>query len=317
MRVLLTGASGMVGRNILESPRAKNHEWLTPSRKELDLRDREAVKRHLSEKRPDFVVHAAGVVGGIQANLREPVRFFLDNLDMGRNVIMGAREAGVTKFLNLSCSCMYPRATALPMREESILTGELEPTNEGYALARVAAERLCEYISRENSAFQYKTLVSCNLYGRHDKFDPRHAHMVPAVIVKLHVAKLEGRKEIDIWGDGTALREFMYAGDLADCIFTALDRFESLPSVCNVGPGQDFSINTFYEKIAAVVGYKGVFVHDLSKPAGMARKVVDISKITSWGWKATTSLDEGLQLAYRFYLETSKGERQHEVSASL
>lgn len=310
MRILLTGASGMVGRNILEHPNAKLFQWLTPTHKMLDLRDKEKVQEYVNTHKPDFVIHAAGVVGGIQANMREPVKFFIDNLDMGRNVIMASRQSGIKKLLNLSCSCMYPRATSLPMKESSILTGELEPTNEGYALARIAAERLCEYVSKEDKQFQYKTLVSCNLYGRHDKFDPKHAHMIPAVLVKIHEAKLRGAHEVDIWGDGTATREFMYAGDLANCIFRAIEHFETLPFLSNVGPGTEVSINTYYEKIASIVGFKGKFIHDLSKPSGMARKVVDTSLLDLWGWKSTTSLEEGLSATYKYFLQQENGKNE-------
>lgn len=303
MKILLTGSTGMVGQNILEHADATNFQWLTPSRKELDLRDRNAVLSYFETHKPDFVIHAAGIVGGIQANMREPVRFFIDNLDIGRNVIMASRQTHVKKFLNLSCSCMYPRATPLPMKENSILTGELEPTNEGYALARIAAERLCEYISKEDASFKYKTLVSCNLYGKYDKFDPKHAHMIPAVILKIHQAKINGSTSVDIWGDGTATREFMYTGDLVNCIFLAINKFDTLPYLSNVGPGQEVSINSYYEKIAKVVGFKGEFIHDLSKPSGMARKVVDTSILDQWGWKASISLEEGLLKTYQFFLK--------------
>lgn len=300
-RVFLAGANGMVGKNILENPKSKSYEWLIPSRKDLDLRDRKSVQDYFRATQPEFVINAAGVVGGIQANVREPVRFFTDNLDIGVNLITAAKETGIRKFLNLSCSCMFPRVAALPMREESILTGELEPTNEGYAIARIAAQRLCEYVSRESSGYLYKTLIACNLYGRHDKFDPRHAHMIPAVMVKLHDAALSRSPEVSIWGDGSATREFMFAGDFAECVLRSIEEFETLPDVCNVGPGEEVSIKEYYEKIARVVGYEGSFVFDLSKPSGMARKVVDISKITAWGWRASTSLEAGLKQTYEFY----------------
>jgi GDP-L-fucose synthase len=301
MKILLTGATGMVGKNLLEHPNSKQHEWLTPSRQVLNLLNREDVFRYLETTKPDLVIHAAGVVGGIQANLREPVRFLTNNLDIGTHLIMGSREAGILRFLNLSCSCMYPRMAPLPMREDSILTGELEPTNEGYALARIVAQRLCEYISREDPRFQYKTLVSSNLYGRHDKFNPQHSHLIPAIIAKLADAKLRQLPTIDIWGDGTARREFMYAGDLADCLLKIVDQFESFPSLANVGPGTEYTINDYYQKIAKVLNYNGEFVHDLTKPTGMARKLVDTSRIHQWGWNAPTSLDAGLAMTIDYY----------------
>src|SRR6218665_715118 len=172
MRILLTGAAGMVGRNILEHAAIAGHDVLAPRRSELDLSNFTAVSDYLSSHPVDMIIHAAGKVGGIQANMREPVGFLLENLDIGRNVIWAAKTAGVSRLLNLSSSCMYPRNRSEPLTEDMVLTGQLEPTNEGYALAKIVAARLCEYISKQDSNFHYKTLIPCNLYGRHDKFDP-------------------------------------------------------------------------------------------------------------------------------------------------
>ena len=293
----------MVGRNFLEHPAARNHDILAPRRTELDLRDPGAVLAWTGRHAPDVVVHAAGKVGGIQANIREPVAFLLDNLDMGRNVVWAARQSGVRRVLNLGSSCMYPRDAENPLREDMVLKGELEPTNEGYALAKVTVARLCEYISRQDPDYQYKTLIPCNLYGRHDKFDPSHSHMVPAIIHKLHQAKISGAKTVDIWGDGLARREFMYARDLADCMWRGIDRFDTLPPLMNAGLGHDWSVNEYYAAAAAVVGYNGAFVHDLGKPTGMKQKLVSVDKATQWGWRASTTLEEGLALTYRHYLE--------------
>lgn len=306
MRIFLTGGSGMVGSNFLEHPFAKQHEILAPSSKELDLRDYDAVCRYIRECSPDIVVHAAGRVGGIQANMRDPVAFLIDNLDIGRNVILAARQVGVKRLLNLGSSCMYPRNAPNPLREEMVLTGELEPTNEGYALAKIVAARLCDYISRQDESFQYKTLIPCNIYGRHDNFDPLSSHMLPAAIHKIHQAKLNGAKRVEIWGSGKARREFMYAGDLADCMWRALDNYESLPSMLNVGLGVDWSILDYYRVVARVVGYEGSFVHDLTKPEGMRQKLLSIEKLERWGWSAPTSLEEGITKTYQFYLKEYK-----------
>ena len=165
------------------------------------------------------MIHAAGVVGGIAANMQQPLKFLIENLDMGSNVIYGAYRAGVKKFINLGSSCMYPRNHETPLTEDMILTGELEPTNEGYALAKVACARMCAYITRENPEYQYTTLILCNIYGRWDKFTGDRAHMIPAVIHKIYRAVADGKDTIEIWGDGSARREFMYAGDLAECIW--------------------------------------------------------------------------------------------------
>lgn len=301
MKVLLTGAGGMVGRNILEHPKAGGVEFLTPSRREVNLENYDAVYHYIQTHQPDCVVHAAGRVGGIQANMAHPVDFLVQNLDIGRNVIMASRNAGVRRLLNLGSSCMYPRDAQNPLTEAQILTGALEPTNEGYALAKIMAARLCDYVTRENPSYLYKTLVPCNLYGRHDKFDPAHSHMVPAVIRKIHLAVAAGKSEVDIWGDGTARREFMYAGDFADCIFFALEHFEQLPHNLNVGIGRDYSINEYYEAIAAAVGFTGHFVHDLSKPTGMRQKRVDDSLLTQLGWRAKTPLAQGIGETYHYF----------------
>lgn len=297
----------MVGRNFQEHADALEHEVLAPSSAELDLRNSIAVEKWMAENRPDIVVHAAGKVGGIQANIKEPVAFFLDNLDMGRNVVAAARKAGVPKLLNLSSSCMYPRHAVSPLTEDLVLHGELEPTNEGYALAKIAVARLCEYINREASDFSYKTLIPCNIYGKYDKFDPAHSHMVPAIIHKLHLAKIANETAVDIWGDGTARREFMYAGDLADCMWHAVQEFSTMPQTINVGVGSDMSVNDYYGDAASVVGFAGSFVHDLTKPVGMKQKLVDITKATEWGWQAKTSLRSGLAMTYDYYLEHKHG----------
>jgi GDP-L-fucose synthase len=303
IRILLTGGGGMVGRNVLEHPAMTEFEVLAPRSGELDLRDFGAVQRYLTQHQPDMIIHAAGKVGGIQANMREPVGFLLDNLDMGRNIVWAARQTGVKRLINLGSSCMYPRNHNEPLREELVLKGELEPTNEGYALAKVMTARLCDYIVREDAAYQYKTLIPCNIYGRHDKFDPVHSHLVPAIIHKVHQAKCTGLVSVEIWGDGTARREFMYAGDLADAIVRAIQQFDTLPAYMNVGLGYDYTINEYYQAAAEVMGYTGDFVHDLSKPVGMARKLVSVEKQTAWGWQAQHDLRTGIEKIYDFYVK--------------
>jgi GDP-L-fucose synthase len=302
-RILLTGGGGMVGRNLLEHPVIGEFEILAPHSAELDLRNFPAVHDYLRKHRPDMVVHAAGKVGGIQANMREPVSFLMDNLDMGRNIVWAAHQTGIKKLLNLGSSCMYPRNSMEPLHEEMVLKGELEPTNEGYALAKAVTARLCEYIMREDNSRQYKTLIPCNLYGRHDKFDPAHSHLIPAIIHKIHQAKKSGQDIVEIWGDGTARREFMYAGDLADAMMRAIKNFDTLPASMNAGLGRDYSIDEYYQAAAEVMGYCGEFVHDTSKPVGMARKLVSTERQEAWGWSAKTSLRDGLKKTYEFYLK--------------
>ena len=313
MKILITGSSGLVGRNLLEAPQSKKYELLTPSHKELELLDKDAVLNYLEKNRPDIVIHAAGTVGGISANNAAPLKFLLENLDMGRNVIYGAYQTGIKKFINLASSCMYPRNHETPLTEDMILTGELEPTNEGYALAKINCTRMCNYITRENPDFQYKTLIPCNIYGRWDKFFGDRAHMIPAVIQRIIQAVDSGQAEIEIWGDGTARREFMYTGDLADCIWQAVERFDELPELMNVGLGVDYSVNDYYEVIAKVVGFKGKFTHDLSKPTGMKRKLVDVTRMEQFGWRPKTSLEDGIKLTVDFYRKHVAAQKQDKI----
>jgi len=302
--VLLTGGRGMVGRNILEHPMAEKFCFITPTSSELDLRNFGSVQNFIATHLPEYVIHAAGLVGGIQANMEKPVDFLVENLDMGRNVILASRNAGVKKLLNLSSSCMYPRNAANPLTEDLILKGELEPTNEGYALAKIFAMRLCEYLHKEDEELQYKTFVPCNLYGRFDKFNPKYSHLVPAIIHKVHEAKVQDKESVEIWGDGTARREFMYAGDLADAVMKAISNFDEVPYIMNVGLGFDHSINEYYKAVASVVGWHGLFTYDLSRPVGMKQKLVSIERQNSWGWCATTSLEKGISKSYNFYLKS-------------
>ncbi len=301
MKIFLTGGSGMVGRNILEHPKAKNHVIIAPSRKELDLLDREAVRSFFRRKAPDLVIHGAGLVGGIQANIENPVEYLSINIDMGFNVINGAASLGVSNLINLGSSCMYPKYGANPLSENLILQGGLEPTNEGYALAKITVARLCEYISRKDPSKNFKTLIPCNLYGRYDDFTPNKSHLIPAVIKKIHDAKVAGKDSVTIWGDGTARREFMTAGDLADFVFFALERLDSLPQNVNVGLGYDYTVEEYYRAVATVVGFSGDFEYDLQRPVGMRQKLVDINHLRDLGWRAKTPLMDGLKQAYHYY----------------
>jgi len=303
MKILITGSRGMVGSNIIEHSSASKHEILSPTSKELDLLDVRSVQNYININKPDMVIHAAGIVGGIQANMAQPVKFLVDNMQMGLNILTISKACGVKRFINLSSSCMYPRDAKNPLSEELILKGELEPTNEGYALAKVASTRLCEYINREDESYLYKTVIPCNLYGKHDKFDPEHSHMIPAVIRKIDDAKRQNKASIDIWGDGLARREFMYAADFADFVYYAIDHFKTMPQNINVGLGHDYSINEYYQKIADVAGYQGSFTHDLSRPTGMQQKLIDDTKLKEFGWQYQTSLEQGIEKTYDYFLK--------------
>ncbi|MGM8849363.1 GDP-L-fucose synthase family protein [Salinicola halophyticus] len=307
MKILLTGGSGMVGQNLLEHTAAKEYEILAPSSRELDLLNKDSVANYLKAHNPTLIIHAGGKVGGIQANMADPVAFLSQNAEMGLNLFTAASAHGVPYCINLASSCMYPRNASNPLREEKVLTGELEPTNEGYALAKILATRLCQYITDSSEGKkQYLTLIPCNLYGPHDKFDPDKSHMIPAVIRKIHEAKQAKRDTVEIWGDGEARREFMYVGDLADSVFTIVEKMlnrERLPTLMNVGLGHDYSINDYYKSVAEVVGYKGEFTHDLTKPVGMRQKLVDSQRINDAGWAPAVSLQNGIFKTYQYFLE--------------
>lgn len=302
MKILLTGGRGMVGRAVQDHQKAAAHNIVAPTSAELDLTDRAAVNAFVGETAPDLMIHAAGRVGGIQANMAHKAGFLTDNLDMGLNIVKAALETGVPKLINLGSSCMYPHDAPNPLHEASLGKGELEPTNEGYGLAKLAVARLCAFVSEEHDV-AYKTLMPCNLYGLHDKFDPERSHLVPALIRKLHEAKESGAGTVEIWGDGTARREFMFAGDLADAIWVCVTRFEDVPGLMNVGLGHDHSINAYYREAAKVIGWKGRFTHDLSKPTGMKQKLLAVERQTAFGWKAATPLSEGIARTYVHFKE--------------
>ncbi|MBC7428728.1 MAG: NAD-dependent epimerase/dehydratase family protein [Bacteriovorax sp.] len=303
MKILLTGSNGMVGRNILEHTSALKYSFLTPGRTDLNLLNSEDVLEYFKVHKPTIVIHCAGLVGGIQANMKEPVRFLVENTDMGRNVLMAANAIGVERFINMASSCMYPKDHENLLEEELILSGPLEPTNEGYALAKIFTMKLGQYMNQENQKIIFKTLVPCNLYGRWDKFSEKNSHMVPAVIRKIHKAIQNNEISVEIWGAGNARREFMYASDLADFVFFALENWEKIPETINVGLGADHSINEYYKVVSDILGYKGKFHHDLTKPEGMKRKLVSTKKADDLGWISATTLEIGIKKTYEFFLD--------------
>ncbi|MDC0182766.1 NAD-dependent epimerase/dehydratase family protein [Nitrosomonadales bacterium] len=301
--ILLTGASGMVGRNFLEHKEINYFNIFTPTSTELNLCDYEKLEKYLLKNKPEMIIHAAGKIGGIQANLREPVSFMVDNLDMGRNIIMAAYKTGIKELINIGSSCMYPANVSESLTEDMLFSGKLEETNEGYALAKLATTRLCEYVSNEDNSFKYKTIIPCNLYGKFDKFKADYSHLVAAIIDKIYHAKKTNKNEVEVWGDGMARREFMYAGDLADAIIWVIKNFNKLPKCMNIGLGADMTINEYYKEVAKVIGFTGNFKHDETKPVGMVRKLVNTNLQAKLGWSPSTSLEVGLQKTYEFYLK--------------
>lgn len=303
MKLLITGGNGMVGRNLSRYLQTQGVQLHAPGRGVLDLRNRPAVEAYINELLPDLIIHAAGRVGGIQANIDAPYDFLIENLEIGSNVISAAVKAGIPRLLNLGSSCIYPRDRDELLTEDLILQGPLEPTNEGYAIAKIAALRLCEQASRQNPNLSYKTLIPCNLYGPFDKFDPHHAHLIPAIIHKIAIATQDGAASVEIWGDGTARREFMFVEDLCKIVATAINSWEPLESVTNVGLGHDYSVLEYYEAVANVIGWAGRFTFDTTRPVGMRRKVVDISRLQKWYPNVKTPLEVGIARTYQYFSE--------------
>nr|P33217.2 RecName: Full=GDP-L-fucose synthase; AltName: Full=GDP-4-keto-6-deoxy-D-mannose-3,5-epimerase-4-reductase; AltName: Full=Nodulation protein NolK [Azorhizobium caulinodans ORS 571] len=300
-KLLITGGRGMVGRNLIACAARSGWEIIAPTSVDLDLRNAEAVEQYIRRQLPDVVVHAAGVVGGIHANIADPIHFLADNAAMALNVVMSSFRSEVVTLINLSSSCMYPACIEGPLKECDILRGPFEVTNEGYALAKTVGLKICEYIDKLPN-FNYKTLIACNLYGVGDNFDPRRSHLLPAIIEKIHKASQCGSESVSIWGDGTARREFMFAYDFAKIIIKALEVPELIPSSMNVGVGKDLSVLEYYSLVARVIGWSGEFVYDLNRPVGMRSKLMDITHLTALGWVPERSLEGGIRSTYQYYI---------------
>ncbi len=293
----------MVAQNMLRHPLLAKWVVQSPSSSELDLRDPGAVRRYFFHHKPDAVIHAAGVVGGIQANIQNPLRFLADNTLMGVNVVAACVDCRIELLINIASSCMYPRAIGSGLTENDILSGPLESTNEGYALAKIVTMRMCEYAVREKQNLIYRTLVPCNLYGKWDKFDDSKSHLLAAIIKKISHAKATNSRSVEVWGDGMARREFMYASDFAEAILMAVEDPLKIPEVMNVGVGHDYTVNEYYNIAANVIGWSGDIVHNMSKPVGMARKLLDVSRQIQWGWYPKTSIEDGIRETYSYYKE--------------
>lgn len=299
-RVWVAGHRGMVGSAITRRLAREGCEILTVNRQELDLTEQQPTRAWIARMRPDVIFVAAARVGGILANATYPADFLYDNLMIAVNVISAAREAGAGKLIWLGSSCVYPRDAAQPIREESLLTGALETTNEAYAVAKIAGIMLAGAYSRQ-FGLRFITAMPTNLYGPNDNFDPQTAHVLPALIRKIHEAKLRGSNTVTLWGSGNPLREFLHVDDLADaCVFLAKEYEDASP--INVGSGQEISIRALAELIADVVGYTGAFVMDVSKPDGTPRKLLDTTRMDRLGWHPTISLKDGIAALYQHWL---------------
>jgi GDP-L-fucose synthase len=306
-RIFVAGHSGMAGSAIVRRLSQERCEVLVVERRELDLTRQEPTETYLSSARPDVVVMAAGRVGGILANDTYPVDFLADNLAMELNCIRASHMAGVQKLLFLGSTCIYPKFARQPMSEDQLLTGELEPTNQWYAIAKIAGIKLCEAYRRQYGS-DFISVMPTNLYGPDDNYHPEHSHVVAALIRRFHDAKAADAPTVVIWGTGTPRREFLYVDDFADaCVFIL--RNYSGPEFLNIGVGQDMSIAEFAQTVADVVGYRGKITYDASKPDGTPRKLVDVSRLSALGWKAKVPLREGLAKAYDSFLTNPMRER--------
>jgi GDP-L-fucose synthase len=302
-KVFVAGNRGMVGSAIVRRLQRGGFEnILTRTRQELDLMDRAAVRGFFEAERPNYVVDAAARVGGIAANFEKPVEFLIENLTIQNNVIQAAADFGVTKLLFLGSSCIYPKLAPQPLTEDALLTGPLEPTNDAYAIAKIAGIKLCQAYAREYGK-NFISGMPTNLYGPNDNFDLHTSHVLPALIRKVHEAKECGAKEVSVWGSGTPRREFLHVDDLADACFFLLENYNS-PEIVNIGCGEDVSIKELAETVCEVLGFEGTLVFDASKPDGTPRKLMNVGRLLGLGWKPRIGLKEGIRDAYEWFLKS-------------
>lgn len=295
MRILLTGSSGMLGSAIYEAiiQKESNVEIFAPSSSELNLLDSNLVEEKIAQFKPDQIIHCAAKVGGIQANIDDPFSHLFSNVIMDSNLINVAKSQRIKSFLYFGSSCMYPAETSQPISESQILTGALEKTNEGYALAKIVATKLISTIATQFN-LDWHVLTLSNLYGPRDKFSENNSHLVAAIIQKIDAAITSNSMTVEMWGDGSAKREFTYVNDVANFVVNKIGETKSMPTVMNLGAGEDYSIREYYEKIANIMGFGGEIISLPNKPIGMKRKLMDSSLAAAHGWNPKTDLDSGL-----------------------
>jgi GDP-L-fucose synthase len=300
-KIFVAGHRGMVGSALVRRLNALGyHNIITRSRSELDLLNQQAVHTFLQAEKPDYIYIAAAKVGGIQANNVYRADFIYQNLMVEANLIHGAHLAGVQSLMFLGSSCIYPKLAPQPMHEDALLTGTLEPTNEPYAIAKIAGIKMCEAYNAQYGR-QYISVMPTNMYGPNDNYDLNNSHVLPALIRKAHEAKLRGDAALVVWGTGTPMREFLYADDLADaCVYLMAQGYNG--PLVNIGTGTDVTIRELAETVLKVVGFDGALTFDTSKPDGTPRKLMDVSRLAGLGWRAKTSLEDGIKLAYQDFI---------------
>lgn len=301
-KIYVAGHRGMVGSAIVRELNNKGlNNIVTRTSKELDLRSQEAVREFYKNEHPDYVFVTAAKVGGIHANNVYRADFLYDNVMIQNNLIHGAYEFKVKKLLFLGSSCIYPKMADQPLKEDCLLSGYLEPTNEPYAIAKITGIKMCEAY-RDQYGCNFISAMPTNLYGPNDNYHPENSHVLPALIRKFHEAKVGGKKEVEIWGDGSPMREFLYADDLANALVYLMENYNEKQFV-NVGFGTDVTIKELAETVASVVGFEGSMVYDKTKPNGTPKKLMDSSRLFATGWKPKVQLEEGIKLAYHDFLE--------------
>lgn len=303
MKIYIAGHRGLVGSALLRQATRRNCEVLTRTSAELDLTDTAPVFEFFEREKPDWVFLAAAKVGGIYANNTYPVEFLLQNLKIQNNIIEAAFKNGVKKLLFLGSSCIYPKMAPQPLKEEYLLTSALEVTNEAYAIAKIAGIKLCNAYNREYGT-NYISVMPTNLYGFNDNYHPENAHVLPMLLRRFHEAKEQNLDQVVVWGSGTPKREFMFADDLAEACFFLMDKYSAaeIGELINIGTGNDCSIIELAELIKKTVGFQGKIVLDPSKPDGTPRKWLDVSRLSALGWKAKTTLEQGLKASYEDFL---------------
>ena len=308
IKIYIAGHRGLVGGAIQRELEKKGYNnIICRTHSELDLTDSKDAAKFFEAEKPDWVIQAAAKVGGILGNNTYPVEFMLENLKIQNNVIENSYKNGVKKLLFLGSSCIYPRMTPQPMKEEYLLSDYLEKTNESYALAKICGIKLCNYYNREYGT-DYMSVMPCNLYGIGDNYHPENAHVIPMLIRRFHEAKMQGLKEVTVWGTGTPRREFLFSDDLAEAVVFLMENknAKDVGEFINIGSGEDMTIAEIAQMIKEVVGFDGKLVYDKTKPDGTPLKLMDVSKINALGWKAKTSLQDGLKIAYKDFLQNKK-----------
>lgn len=301
-KIYVAGHRGLVGSAIVRRLKEQGYtNLILRTSKEVDLRDKEQVDNFFETEKPEYVFLAAAKVGGIVANNEYPADFIRDNLLIQTNVIDAAYRNNIEKLLFLGSTCIYPKLAPQPLKEDYLLTGELEPTNEPYAIAKIAGIKMCESYNRQYGT-KYISVMPTNLYGPNDNFDLHTSHVLPALIRKFHEAKEMNVPYVEVWGTGSPKREFLYSDDLADACVYLMNNYVG-NEIVNIGVGEDISIKELAQKVKAVVGYEGNIQFDTSKPDGTPRKLVDVTKLNSLGWKASTNLEDGLEKAYQWFLD--------------